>query len=81
MMVHTVMLGHVKFDADGHIVDPVTINAALNVGGTVTATGLDMNGNADFAGQHNPVTGGWHDNKAERQTLVSLSLQGGHWSV
>jgi hypothetical protein len=43
-------VGSLKFDADGHIVDPVTINAALNVGGTVTATGLDMNGNADFSG-------------------------------
>jgi hypothetical protein len=43
-------VGSLKFDADGYIVDPVTINAALNVGGTVTATGLDMNGNADFGG-------------------------------
>jgi hypothetical protein len=41
-------VGPLKFDADGHIVDPVTINAALNVDGAITGTSLDMNGNADF---------------------------------
>jgi hypothetical protein len=43
-------VGPLKFDANGDIVDPVTINAALDVGGAITGTSLDMNGNADFAG-------------------------------
>jgi hypothetical protein len=43
-------VGPLKFDANGDIVDPVTINAALNVDGAITGTSLDMNGNADFGG-------------------------------
>ena len=41
-------VGSLKFDADGHIVDPVVIDAALDVDGAITGTSLDMNGGAVF---------------------------------
>ena len=69
-------VGSLKFDADGHIVDPVTINAALNVGGTVTATGLDMNGTADFGGNINLSMAESTTIKRTDNTGL-LSLQGG----